>query len=115
MNGTNILRNAALVLGFAIVASTATAQTAANEANYLASADVEQVAGRMIDASTEHVDMVSKISLAASAVKGVEADAQIRESIARKVMQGKADAKVVRTVLSGDAWIVKVTEMGVPT
>ena len=47
-------------------------------------------------------------------VTGTEADAVVRGAIERRVLQGAPEARVVRTVLSGDDWIVRVSDAGIP-
>ena len=115
MNGTLIFRNAALVLAIAAITATAGAQTVSTGAQYLAVVGVAYHDDEaLLDETRGATDMVGRVATAAASVDGVEADAQVRDAIERRVLQGTADAKVVRTVLSGDRWLVKMSELGVP-
>lgn len=48
-------------------------------------------------------------------VTGVEADATMRAAIEKRIATTAPDARVLRTVLAGDRWSVRMTAAGVPT
>lgn len=113
MNSASIIRTAALILGFAGFAATASAQsfevTVGQE--MLALARVEAPADANAVASRAYVE---EVAIAAASVSGVEADATIRQAVELRIAEGTPDAKVVRSVLTGDRWIVRMNEIGVP-
>jgi hypothetical protein len=47
-------------------------------------------------------------------VTGAEADGALRQAIEKRVIQGAPDARVVRALMSGDKWIVRMSDAGLP-
>jgi hypothetical protein len=66
---------------------------------------------RAVDGLRSEID---RLAPALAPITGAEAEGALREAIERRVAQAAPDAKVVRTVLSGDGWNLKLNEMGLP-
>jgi hypothetical protein len=103
----SILRTAAMVLGLAGITMTASAQTVSPD-NLVAMTMVQNSA-----ASTEVSEMSHAMAVAAR-IEGEDADAVVRGAVERLLVEGAPELKVVRTVMTGDGWIVKMSELGLP-
>ena len=57
---------------------------------------------------------VRRVAATVKPVTGVEADAATRSAIVNRVTAVAPEATVVRTLLAGDRWVVKTSELGVP-
>jgi hypothetical protein len=98
----SLLRTTALVLGFAGITMTASAQYGSRE--LVAMTLVESTAM----ASTAQAEAV------AATVEGVEADAAVVDAVERVLAEGAPELKVIRTVLTGEKWNAKLNELGLP-
>jgi len=114
MNTMNILRSAALMVSFAAYTAGAGAQT-------LTALEAQPELVAMTSARELDVNEVEtraargeRIVEAVAAVKGFEADAEVRAAIEVRVSEVDPEAKVLRAVLTSDRWSVKVTELGMP-
>lgn len=57
---------------------------------------------------------INRLAPSVAPVGGAEADGIVKLAIEKRVAQGAPEAKVVRSVLSGDRWAVKMTDGGLP-
>lgn len=57
---------------------------------------------------------IHRVAPRVSPLAGREADARVRSAIERRVLQGAPDARVLRTLVSGDKWIARVGDFGIP-
>jgi hypothetical protein len=57
---------------------------------------------------------INRLAPSVRPVSGREADGVVRSAIERRVLQGAPEARVVRALLAGDEWTVKMSEVGIP-
>jgi hypothetical protein len=116
MKTLQILRTAALMLAL-------TGLTAGSDAQTLTAADEKPELVAMASARELHMEEAAtesgmargeRIAASVSAVKGFEADAEMRDAIVRRLTKTAPEARVLRTVLTAEKWSVKMTEAGLP-
>jgi hypothetical protein len=111
-----LLATAAFVLSVSGFAATASAQsTRPVDRSYVAMSSLVRTGSALADESNLAARAeLAQVSEVAAAIEGVDADETISEAVERTIVEGAPEVTVVRTVLTGSRWIVRVNELGIP-
>lgn len=114
MKSSTILRTAALMISLAGLTAGASAQTLTavdSQPALTAMTSVREGDHMMIETKATRADRMAE---SVAAVQGFEAEATVRQAIEGRISEDAPEAKVLRAVMKGKEWSVKMTELGLP-